>query len=626
MRRILLVLAVVAGLCLGALPGVEAAEGQVNWTRQFGSTGYEIARAVAADSGGVYVAGDVEGVLPGQTAAGDFDVFVRKYDPAGKHLWTRQFGTAGEDHGYGVAVDVSGVYVVGGVEGALPGQSLAGSVDAFVRKYDPDGKHLWTRQFGDIGVGSEFSAEYGRGVAVDATGVYVAGHTSGCLPDQEYCESRDAFVRKYSHAGKHRWTRQFGTNDVDEANGVAVDATGVYVAGMTYGVFPGQTTYPGAWNMDPDAFLAKLDHAGNQVWARQICSTSGSNYFDFGWGVAVGGAAVYVVGSTRAVLPGQTSTGGEDAFVRQYDPAGGEGWTRQVCGSEVPDTQIGWGVAADAAGVYLVGETSGPLPGLPQQGLVGFVRRYDHAGKELWTRTIDTETGKNYAYGVAVGERAMYVAGATSGTLPLQEPNAGSHDVFVRSYEVEPLQVEAVFRSAAANDGWVLESAVGSGKGGSLEAAAITTRVGDDAAGRQYRTVLSFNTASLPDDAVVVGATVRVRRQGLVGDNPFDSMGLLKVDIKTGWFHDSVSLERFDFHAMGTRGNVGRFVKTPEDRWYRAPLRASAWPLVNLTGVTQVRLRFEGNNLNGQADYLSLLTGEAITASRPQLVVTYQVP
>ena len=48
-----------------------------------------------------------------------------------------------------VAVDPTGAsYVVGETFGTLPGQSPAGTLDAFIRKYDPSGAESWTRQFG----------------------------------------------------------------------------------------------------------------------------------------------------------------------------------------------------------------------------------------------------------------------------------------------------------------------------------------------------------------------------------------------------------------------------------------------------------------------------------------------
>src|SRR5437762_3541924 len=132
---------------------VPSAPGDIDWLRQFGSDftgsgqGLDPARAVAAD-GNVYVVGDLPHALPGQTSAGGVDAYVRKYDAAGAELWTRQFGTAVNDFPGGLAADASGVYVAGSTHGTLPGQTSAGDEDAFVRKYDAAGTELWTRQFG----------------------------------------------------------------------------------------------------------------------------------------------------------------------------------------------------------------------------------------------------------------------------------------------------------------------------------------------------------------------------------------------------------------------------------------------------------------------------------------------
>ena len=109
---------------------------QVEWIRQFGSAGpaTDFAGAVDGD-GNVYVAGQTSGEFPGQISAGiGGDAFIRKYDALGTEVWTRQFGSPVSDFARGVAVDASGVYVVGHTFGALPGQVNAGERDAFVRK------------------------------------------------------------------------------------------------------------------------------------------------------------------------------------------------------------------------------------------------------------------------------------------------------------------------------------------------------------------------------------------------------------------------------------------------------------------------------------------------------------
>jgi len=153
-------------------------------------------------------------------------------------LWTRQFGTRGNDIAYSAAVDRAGnIYITGSTTGAFPEQNLLGNGGTFLRKYDSGGNELWTRQFGQ-------SYDAASSVAVDNSGnVYVAGQTLF-----------DAFLSKYDSGGNELWTRQFGTASFDAAYSVAVDNNGnIFVAGRSG---------------NDDAFLCKYDADGNQKWLR----------------------------------------------------------------------------------------------------------------------------------------------------------------------------------------------------------------------------------------------------------------------------------------------------------------------------------------------------------------------
>ena len=407
---------VVASLLLG--PASLATAQEIIWTRQFGSAVLDVAAGVALDaSENVYVAGSTNGALPGQTAVGSTDVFVRKYDTSGNELWTRQFGTGGQDEGHAVAVDANGnVYVVGLTFGSLPDQALSGTVDAFVRKYGPAGNEIWTRQFGTPGLTFAF------GVAVYASGnVYVGGQTSGMLPGQSSAGGSDGFVRKYDASGNALWTRQFGTSADDEVRGVTVDASGnAYVAGSVGGALPGQIPAAG-----DDAFLRKYDPSGSELWTRQF----GSEADDDALSVAVDASGnAHVAGRARGPLPGQSWLGDRDVFVRKYDASGSELWTRQF-GTSARDEANG--VAVDAAGnAYVAGESRGALPGQASAGNGDiFVRKYDSAGNELWTRQLGT-AGLDHARGVAASVSAnAYVAGRAGGALPDQTAVGGPGDV-----------------------------------------------------------------------------------------------------------------------------------------------------------------------------------------------------
>ena len=181
--------------------------------------------------------------------------------------------------------------------------------------------------------------------------------------------------------------------------------------------------------------------------------------------------------------------------------------------------------------------------------------------------------------------------------------------------------------STAANDGWMLESAAGSGKGGSLSATG-TLRVGDDASNRQYRSILSFNTSALPDTAVIRSVTLKIKKAGAAGTDPLASnvLSSLLADIKKGSFAAS-ALELGDFQAIASASAVGHFSSIGAG-WYQLVLPASDFPCVNLTGGTQFRLRFgPASNYNHVADYANFYAGDATsTADRPVLIVQYRVP
>jgi hypothetical protein len=84
------------------------------------------------------VTGYTRGALAG-TSAGDEDIFLTKYNFSGTQQWMRQIGTSAQDIAYDVAVDSSGnAYVTGYTDGALTGTN-AGDYDVFLLKYDTNG-------------------------------------------------------------------------------------------------------------------------------------------------------------------------------------------------------------------------------------------------------------------------------------------------------------------------------------------------------------------------------------------------------------------------------------------------------------------------------------------------------
>lgn len=397
-------------------------KGEIEWLRQFGTSNFIRAPAIAADETGVYVAGVTEGTLPGQTQIGFADAFVRKYDRTGNELWTRQFGVPGSDAPSGstsisgIATDATGVYVAGQTSGALSGQTSAGGADAFVRKYDQDGNELWIRQFGSS------STDLPTGIASDPTGVYVAGWTHGALPGQMQIGFQDGFVRKYDQDGNGLWTRQFGNSSVQ---GIASDDTGVYVIGIEgfFGPLPEGIRPP-----PDDPFIRKYGHDGKELWTRELDDSASA--------IASDGTGVYVVESTQAALPGQTTAPTSmpsDAFVQKYNQDGDELWLRRF---ETLAIDTASAVVADGMGIYVAGGTDGTLPGQTKAGGGdAYVRAYDPDGNAIWTRQFGSSGEEHWtgALGLASDGAGVYLVGGTDGTLPGQTRSSGPYegDAFV---------------------------------------------------------------------------------------------------------------------------------------------------------------------------------------------------
>ena len=110
------------------------------------------------------------------------------------------------------------------------------------------------------------------GADTDSAGnVYLTGNTTGPLfgTNQGF---GDAWIAKYDTNGNQIWGRQFGSSSDDSAGGIATDSSGnSYIAGFTSG------NLFGTKQSDSDAFLVKYDANGNQVWSKQFTAGGFAN-------------------------------------------------------------------------------------------------------------------------------------------------------------------------------------------------------------------------------------------------------------------------------------------------------------------------------------------------------------
>ena len=241
--------------------------------------------------------------------------------------------------------------------------------------------------------------------------------------------------------------------------------------------------------------------------------------------------------------------------------------------------------------------------------------------------TITSVSGSDTSYTVTVN-----TGSGLNGTIRLDvvdndsiEDTAGNPlSAPFNSGQTYTIRKVLVFYSAGGYDGWVLESSATSNQGGSINATATTFIVGDDAKKRQYCSILHFDTAPLPDNAVITKVTLKFLKAG--GSGNTSSLGALLADI-TKPSYGSVSLQASDFQATG--GSASAFNSfTISSNWYSATLKSTASAQINLLGTTQVRLRFtKQDDGDSVADNLTFYSGNYGTQTgRPQLIVEFYVP
>ncbi len=394
--------------------------------------GDDFAAGAATDAAGnTYVTGYTMGTFSGQTALGDNDCFLAKYDTNGTLVWARQFGTSAMDICMDVAVDANAtpiVYVTGYTAGTFAGQTSAGGIDVFLVEYNSStGAQTFVVQKGTS------KADYAYKVVVDSSDrPYVAGSTRGAFTGFTNAGGLDAFLFSLKANGTDRWEQQWGTVKDEEVLGMAIDSSSrVFVTGYTQGTFSGQTNAGRV-----DAFAARYSAAGAQSWLRQF----GTSAVDVGLGISVVASSGIsnVVGSTDGTFPGQANYGGHDYFVSRFALNGSPSWTAQG-GTSGDDIAIG--TVCDSSGnISVNGLTYGAFSGYTNAGGTDvFIAEHTTTGTLSWRRQIGT-TADDILVGMSINSSAItFSVGATMGGYSGQT-NLGAEDAVIVKYSASGTQ------------------------------------------------------------------------------------------------------------------------------------------------------------------------------------------
>lgn len=344
------------------------------WGKQFGSDKDEYAlNHVIDNNGNVYIAGKTNGIMNGKNY-GKNDGFITKIDSLGNTIWTRQFGSDGEEDIQWSAIDNTGcVYITGSTTGVLNGKNF-GREDIFIVKYNPQGEMEWEKQFGTD------STDIAKGIYADNKGyIYVIGMTGGKLGQNSFGKT-DCFIMKLDNKGNQLFTFQFGTPADDYCYAITGGPdSDIFVCGTTWGDLAGKNK--GVFDGFTGHFTDKLD----LIRYNQF----GSEGFDVAMAICVDNEKNIYVGGTTSGNFGCQQIGEGDCFLLKISEKGEVLWNNQF-GTKNNDGVRSIDFNSKISDNILV---SGILNLPPAQG---FIRMYKKDGALLWERNFIAK-GKNLA-------------------------------------------------------------------------------------------------------------------------------------------------------------------------------------------------------------------------------------
>lgn len=298
------------------------------WSKAFKAGGYGVPGAITRDKTGNIVFGgyfltslDLGGGV--MVSAGLVDAYVGKFDADGKHLWSQRFGDTEGQYVLGLVTDLAGnVYMSGGFQGTInPGNGQlvsAGDADVFLARLDPKGTAVWGKRFGDV------KLQVPRDLAIDATGrLVISGEMQGTVDfggGPIAAPSTRSFIAQYDGNGAHQWSKLVGDGSV-QTYGVAHDGLGQV---LVTGHFSGASDFGGGKLTSEgsnDIFALKLDAAGKHVWSRRFGDFMSQTAFDIA-GSSTGSVAItgQFQGGVNFGGGPSTSKGDFDGFLAVFGP------------------------------------------------------------------------------------------------------------------------------------------------------------------------------------------------------------------------------------------------------------------------------------------------------------------
>lgn len=336
---------------------------------------YNISSDIISDaSGNIYVCGSTIGTTvfgngitgsAGYISSRNTDFYVAKYSPSGECLWGNVYGSAGDDHANGLALDnANNVYVTGHIGGTprISGFNFRGDRDGFVMKLNSNGISGWFKNFG--GPGNDQGRSIGFYQTSKGPRIYMAGIVTGSpresdiffgsqpytANDQDIC-----FVFYDTETGEVGQPTISGGVGLQSVESMVIDDEG---SAYLVGSFEGFIQLTGSRDSfgKSDMFVAKWDKSfGAFIGLRNI----GYEADDFGYDIVLDkDRNIYAIGVTES-----TSTPGAFTMFAHglnFDRGGSVNglWTKFGFG---PGRDCAGGIRVTPVGnIIIAGTYSGP--------------------------------------------------------------------------------------------------------------------------------------------------------------------------------------------------------------------------------------------------------------------------
>lgn len=227
--------------------------GDTLWTKILGSAVNDGSTSVQQTTdGGFIILGDTY-----SNSGNQRDIYLVKTDSIGNVLWSKTFGSLGEDYPGSVVQTSDGGYFITGTSQGF----VISYKNVYVIKTDNVGSIVWSKVFGgqnDDNGNSGFETADGGYVIVGNTYSFGIGY-------------KDVYLIKTDSAGNLLWSKTYGGNSDDEAYCVQQTIDGGYIiSGYTMSFS----------STSVDIYLIKADTSGSPLWTKTIHPAI-SNYAHF---------------------------------------------------------------------------------------------------------------------------------------------------------------------------------------------------------------------------------------------------------------------------------------------------------------------------------------------------------